>query len=71
MMQKPLFGPKPQPAAIPGTNVTVDGEVVRVTFENDETGFRVLRVAVEGRLQPETWVGVLPTTAPGTRPSAT
>ena len=37
MMQKPLFGPKPQPAAVPGTNVTVDGEVVRVTYENDET----------------------------------
>ena len=71
MMQKPLFGPKPQPAAVVGTSVTVDGEVVRVTFENDETGFRVLRVAVEGRLQPETWVGVLPTTAPGTRVRAT
>ncbi len=70
-MQKPLFGPKPQPAAVPGTNVTVDGEVVRVTFENEETGFRVLRVAVEGRLAPETWVGVLPSTAPGTRVRAT
>jgi hypothetical protein len=71
MMQKPLFGPKSQPAAVPGTSVTVDGEVVRVTFENDETGFRVLRVSVEGRLQPETWVGVLPVTAPGTRVRAT
>ena len=71
MMQKPLFGPKPQPAAVPGTSVTVDGEVVRVTFENDETGFRVLRVNVEGRLAPETWVGVLPVTAPGTRVRAT
>lgn len=71
MMQKPLFGPKPQPAAVPGTSVTVDGEVVRVTFENDETGFRVLRVNVEGRLAPETWVGVLPSTAPGTRVRAT
>jgi len=71
MMQKPLFGPKPQPEAVPGTNVTVDGEVVRVTFENEETGFRVLRVAVEGRMAPETWVGVLPTTAPGTRVRAT
>jgi exodeoxyribonuclease V alpha subunit len=71
MMQRPLFGPKPQPAAVPGTSVTVDGEIVRVTFENDETGFRVLRVAVEGRAQPETWVGVIPVSAPGTRVRAT
>jgi exodeoxyribonuclease V alpha subunit len=69
--QRTLFGPKPQAAAVPGTNVTIDGEVVRVTFENEESGFRVLRVAVEGRAQPETWVGVVPATGPGTRVRAT
>jgi exodeoxyribonuclease V alpha subunit len=68
--QRPLFGSKAPPPA-PGAAVTVDGEVVRVTFENDETGFRVLRVAVEGRGQPEPWVGVFPAAPPGTRVRAT
>lgn len=40
---------------------------MRITYENDETGFRVLRVAVEGRAEPEAWVGVFPAVAPGTR----
>jgi exodeoxyribonuclease V alpha subunit len=68
MVQRPLFGPKPAAA---GATTTVDGEVVRVTFENDETGFRVLRVIVEGRAQPEAWVGVFPSVPPGTRVRAT
>lgn len=51
--------------------MTVDGEVVRVTFENEQTGFRVLRVAVEGHAQPDTWVGVFPAAPPGTRVRAT
>lgn len=68
MVQRPLFGPKP---AAPGATTTVDGEVVRITFENDETGFRVLRVLVEGRAQPEAWVGVFPAVPPGTRVRAT
>ena len=70
MSQRALFGAAPPPSGL-GTPVTVDGEVVRVTFENDETGFRVLRVAVEGRAQPEPWVGVFPAAPPGTRVRAT
>jgi exodeoxyribonuclease V alpha subunit len=61
--------PPPSPAA--AGPVTVDGEVVRVTFENEETGFRVLRVAVEGRGEPEPWVGVFPPATPGMRVRAT
>src|SRR4051812_41054212 len=44
---------------------------MRVTFESESSGFRVLRVAVEGRPQPETWVGVFPAVPPGTRVRAT
>jgi exodeoxyribonuclease V alpha subunit len=51
--------------------VTFTGEVERVTFENEETGFRVLRV---GRLEGEvkgarqlTVVGVFTAVGPGTR----
>jgi exodeoxyribonuclease V alpha subunit len=67
--QRTLFSSKPPPVA--GGPVTVEGEVVRVTFENDETGFRVLRVEVAGRAQPEAWVGVFPAAPPGTRVRAT
>ena len=49
----------------------LEGEVVRVTYESDETGFRVLRVAVAGRKEPETVVGVFPPAPPGTRVRAT
>jgi exodeoxyribonuclease V alpha subunit len=68
--QRPLFVSAPAPPA-PGTPVSVEGEVARVTYENDETGFRVLRVVVEGRAEPEAWVGVFQATPPGTRARAT
>ena len=69
MVQRGLpFGAKPVPA---GGVSSVEGEVVRVTFENEETGFRVLRVAVAGKEQPEVWVGVVPATSPGARVRAT
>ncbi|HEY5955357.1 MAG TPA: ATP-dependent RecD-like DNA helicase [Polyangiaceae bacterium] len=55
--------------------VTVTGEVERVTFENEDTGFRVLRLArVEGELgrRPRlTVVGTSPAIGPGTRVRAT
>jgi exodeoxyribonuclease V alpha subunit len=70
MSQRPLFAAKPAPAAL-GASVTVEGEVARVTYENDETGFRVLRVTVEGKAQPDTWVGVFRAVPPGTRVRAT
>ena len=50
---------------------TVEGEVVRVTYESEESGFRVVRVAVEGRREPEVLVGVFPPVVPGARVRAT
>ncbi len=41
------------------TTVTLRGTVTRVTFERDETGFRVVRVAVDGGVE-ELVVGVMP-----------
>jgi exodeoxyribonuclease V alpha subunit len=68
MAQRSMFAPRP---VAPGTATSVDGEVVRVTFESEESGFRVVRVAVLGRSQPEVWVGVFPQVTPGTRVRAT
>jgi len=70
MSQRPLFAAKAAPPAL-GAGVSVEGEVARVTYENDETGFRVLRVTVEGKTQPEAWVGVFRAVPPGTRVRAT
>jgi len=50
--------------------VTLSGEVERVTFENEETGFRVLRLGrVEGEVKERQVVviGVVPAVGPGTR----
>ena len=55
----------------PQVEGVLEGEVVRVTYESDETGFRVLRVAVPGKKDPETVVGVFPPAPPGTRVRAT
>ena len=63
--------PTPHTPTAPGEKTTVEGEVVRVTYENGETGFRVLRIAVDGRRDPETLVGVFPAAPPGTRVRAT
>ncbi len=39
---------------------TLEGQVLRVTFESETTGFRVVRVAVAERPEPVTVVGVFP-----------
>jgi exodeoxyribonuclease V alpha subunit len=70
-IQKPLFAKAPAEPLQFGRLVTVEGEVTRVTYENEETGFRVLRVAVEGRTDPEIWVGTVPSAMPGARVRAT
>ena len=54
--------------ASPGT---VEGEVVRVTYENETTGFRVIRVAVDGESSERILVGVFPSAPVGTRVRAT
>lgn len=68
-----LFDPprEERKAPRPGELVSVEGEVAKVTFENDETGFRVIRVEREGKEKPEAWVGVFQSTPPGTRVRAT
>ncbi|MFP6686645.1 MAG: ATP-dependent RecD-like DNA helicase [Polyangiaceae bacterium] len=58
----------PSPGAPEGV---LEGEVARVTFANEDTGFRVLRVAVEGESELRTVVGVFPPAPPGTRIRAT
>jgi exodeoxyribonuclease V alpha subunit len=47
--------------------VTLIGEVQRVTFENEETTFRVLKLQVEGKVELVSVVGKLPPVGPGTR----
>src|SRR6185436_809356 len=46
--------------------VAIEGEVERITFENRETGFRVVKVGVEGR-GPLSIVGTFPQVAVGAR----
>jgi exodeoxyribonuclease V alpha subunit len=48
----------------------VEGEVVRVTYESEETGFRVLRVALDDKSELAV-VGTFPAAPPGTRIRAT
>lgn len=55
----------------PSPDGVLEGEVVRVTFENEETGFRVLKVKVEGEHDVQTVVGNVPAAPPGTRIRAT
>jgi exodeoxyribonuclease V alpha subunit len=66
MAQGKLSLPRP-----PAPEGVLEGEVVRVTFENEESGFRVLRVKVEGERDLQTVVGNVPSAPPGTRIRAT
>lgn len=79
----PTSGARPQQATLLSTNpnpsppvsrdqmTTLEGEVVRVTYESESSGFRVLRVAVPGRAEHEVVVGVFPPAGPGTHVRAT
>lgn len=68
--QTALFSAK-SPAPSADGLVTVEGEVVRVTYESDKTGFRVVRVALDGRETLATWVGKMQPVSPGMRVRAT
>lgn len=68
--QTALFSAK-SPAPSADGLVTVEGEVVRVTYESDQSGFRVVRVAVDGRETLATWVGKMQPVSPGMRVRAT
>jgi len=58
-------------AKAPNGAVTLEGEVARITYENVDTGFRVLRVSIEGHAEPVTLVGRFQPVLPGTRVRAT
>ncbi len=47
--------------------VAIEGEGERITFENRETGFRVVKVAVDGRRGSLSMVGTFPQVAVGSR----
>jgi exodeoxyribonuclease V alpha subunit len=47
--------------------IAIEGEIERVTFENRENGFRVVKVAVPGRRGQLTMVGTFPQVAVGSR----
>ena len=49
------------------SEVAIEGEVERVTFENRETGFRVVKVIVPGRRDVLAIVGTFPQVAVGAR----
>ncbi|MDI1482623.1 ATP-dependent RecD-like DNA helicase [Polyangium sp. y55x31] len=68
--QHTLFAAQKAAPSKDGT-VTLEGEVVRVTYENDQTGFRVVKVAIDGHEAPLPWVGRFQPVAPGTRVRAT
>ena len=40
--------------------VTLEGEVLRTTYESETSGFRIVRLGVPGRSEPVTLVGVFP-----------
>lgn len=50
-----------------GAEIAIEGEVERVTYENRETGFRVVKVAVPGRKDRIAVVGVFPRVSVGAR----
>jgi exodeoxyribonuclease V alpha subunit len=50
-----------------GGEVTIEGEVERVTFESPASAFRVVKIAVEGRKERLAVVGQFPPVAPGAR----
>lgn len=50
-----------------GPEVAIEGEVERVTYENRDTGFRVVKVAVPGRKDRVALVGVFPAVSVGAR----
>ncbi len=47
--------------------VVLEGEVVRVTFESDRTGFRVIKLKVDGQREPLSVVGQFPRVNEGSR----
>lgn len=60
------FRKKPDNDPVPGgPDDALSGQVERVTFHNEETGFCVLKVKVQGRKEPVAVLGTLPSVAAG------
>jgi len=60
------FRKKPDNEPVPGgPDDALSGQVERVTFHNEETGFCILKVKVHGRKEPVAVLGTLPSVAPG------
>lgn len=68
--QAALFSTKSSTPSPDGL-VTAEGDVVRVTYESEKSGFRVVRVALDGRETLATWVGRMQPVSPGMRVRAT
>jgi exodeoxyribonuclease V alpha subunit len=66
--QRSLDLPAAPPRPVDGV---LEGEVTHVTYQSEASGFRVLRVRVDGQIDPETVVGVVPAAPPGARIRAT
>jgi len=66
MNRRPPFRKKPDTEPVPGgPDDALSGQVERVTFHNEETGFCILKVKVQGRKEPIAVLGSLPSVAPG------
>ena len=60
------FRKRPDNEPVPGgPDDALSGQVERVTFHNEETGFCILKVKVQGRKEPVAVLGSLPSVAPG------
>ena len=60
------FRKKPDNEPVPGgPDDALSGQVERVTYHNEETGFCILKVKVQGRKEPVAVLGSLPSVAPG------
>lgn len=66
MNRRRPFRKKPDNEPIPGgPDDALSGQVERVTFHNEETGFCILKVKVQGRKLPVAVLGTLPSVAAG------
>ncbi len=66
MNRRSPFRKKPSNEPIPGgPNDALSGQVERVIFHNEETGFCVLKVKVQGRKEPVAVLGTLPSVVAG------
>lgn len=59
------------PASSSAAATVLVGTVERVTFHNEENGFAILKVSLQGRMEPATVKGVVATVQPGEQIEAT